>query len=324
MLRFFPRALVALSALVASASAQPASDLASRIELHPFTSRTLTDSQFLQGDKTAPSVTLSGLLRFPAKAPAGAKLPVVIIVHGSGGNNSGHENWARVFNQMGIATFNIDSFAGRKIVQVNTNQDGLGRFNMVLDTFRAQELLANHPRIDAERIAVLGTSRGGTAVVYAAMKRFQKLWSPNYKVVATFPLYASCFELVDQDHDSAGVIREFHGDADNYVDVQKCVDLFKRMKSAGVNVDYVSFPGVHHAYDNVLAGAPAPSKGAQAMFKCIVKEEKGVLVNQETKQMFSYKDACVTLDPFTGHNAEATAKTIAAVTSELKTLFKLP
>ena len=38
MLRFFPRALFALSAFVASASAQPASDLASRVELHAFTS----------------------------------------------------------------------------------------------------------------------------------------------------------------------------------------------------------------------------------------------------------------------------------------------
>jgi dienelactone hydrolase len=156
------------------------------------------------------------------------------------------------------------------------------------------------------------------------MPRFQKLWSHNYAVVATFPLYPSCFDHLDQDQEASGVIREFHGDQDNYVDVRKCVDLFARMKAAGVNVDYVGYPGAAHVFDNVLSGPPAPSKGAQSMFNCVVKEEKGVLINQETKQMFSYKDACVTLDPLTGHNSDATAKTITAVTGELKQLFKLP
>jgi dienelactone hydrolase len=323
MLRNF---FCAAALLVAgSALAQPVADLSPRSELRAFTSLTLSDSQFLQGDKNAPSVMLSGLLRFPAGAVAGAKLPAVIIVHGSGGNNSGHENWARALNRMGIATFNIDSFSGRGLVQVSNNQDALGRLNMVLDTFRAQEVLATHPRIDVQRIAVLGTSRGGTAVAYSAVTRFQRLWSPNFKTVATFPLYASCFDHLDQDEVIAGRIHEFHGEADNYVDSSKCVDWFKRIKAAGGDVAYDSFPGVHHSYDNVLSSqTPGPSKGAQSMFKCAVKEEKGVLINQETKQVFSYKDACVTLDPFTGHNADATAKTIAVVTAELKNLFKLP
>jgi hypothetical protein len=55
-----------------------------------------------------------------------------------------------------------------------------------------------------------------------------------------------------------------------------------------------------------------------------VREEKGVLVNQQTKQEFSYTDACVTLNPRLGHDPDATAKTIAAVTGELRGLFKLP
>jgi hypothetical protein len=55
-----------------------------------------------------------------------------------------------------------------------------------------------------------------------------------------------------------------------------------------------------------------------------VREEKGVLVNQQTKQEFSYKDACISLDPKLGHDPDATAKTVAAVTGELRGLFKLP
>ena len=134
---FLGLAFLACLAGAAPAGAQTPPDLASRIELRTFSSLTLTDSQFLQGDAKATPVALAGELRFPAMPVAGAKLPVVIIVHGSGGNNSGHENWARAFNRMGVATFMLDSLSGRGLTQVNTDQDRLGRFNMTLDVFRA-------------------------------------------------------------------------------------------------------------------------------------------------------------------------------------------
>ena len=328
VIRSHGRSLIVLAACLAGAApvaAQTSPDLASRIELRAFSSLNLSDSQFLQGDSKATPVTIAGELRFPATAAAGAKLPAVIVVHGSGGASATTENWARIFNRMGIASFTIDSFTGRGLVQGSTNQGTMGRFNMTLDTFRAQEVLAAHPRIDPERIAVMGFSRGGTAVLYTAMRRFQKIWSPNFKVVGTFPLYASCFDQVDEDTDVVGPIREFHGDADDYASIQQCRDYFKRMKAAGRDVAQMEFPGVHHGYDNVLGNPkPSVSKGAQSQRNCNVREEKGVLVNQQTKQEFTYKDACVTLDPQSGHDPEATAKTIAAVTGELKGLFKLP
>jgi dienelactone hydrolase len=318
-------AFLACLAAAAPAWAQTPPDLASRIELRTFSSLTLADSQFLQGDAKATPVTLAGELRFPATPVAGAKLPVVIIVHGSGGNNSGHENWARVFNQMGVATFMLDSLSGRGLTQVNTDQDRLGRFNMTLDVFRAQEMLAAHPRIDAERISLIGGSRGGTAVLYSAMRRFQKMWSPNFKVVATFPLYTSCYDHIHEDTDVVGRIHGFSGEADNYVDFRVCAAYFKRMKDAGRDVELDTLPNVHHSYDNVLSKVePTPSVGAQSQFKCVTREEKGVLVNQQTKQPFSYRDACITMNPNLGYSPDATAKTIAAVTGELRELFKLP
>jgi dienelactone hydrolase len=307
------------------AAAQTSPDLASRIELRAFSSLTLTDAQFLQGDSKATPVTIAGELRFPATAAPGAKLPAVIVVHGSGGVGAGQENWGRIFNRMGIASFTIDSFSGRGLTQVSTNQGAMGRFNMTLDTFRALELLAAHPRIDPARIAVIGFSRGGTAVLYTAMRRFQKLWSPNFKVVETFPLYASCFDSVDEDMDVVGPIREFHCGADDYASIQQCRAYFQRLKAAGRDVEQVEFPGVHHSYDNVLARTePTVSTGSQSQRNCSVREEKGVLVNQQTKQEFSYKDACISLDPKLGHDPDATAKTVAAVTVELRGAFALP
>ena len=65
------RAASAAAALMwfQSAAADPAlNDLAARTELHAFESLTLTDQQFLTGDKSGKIVTLAGELRLPQGA----------------------------------------------------------------------------------------------------------------------------------------------------------------------------------------------------------------------------------------------------------------
>ena len=113
---FLAGALAGLAPL----AAQTPPDLASRTELRPFSSLSLSDGQFLQGDGKATPVTIAGELRFPASAAPGARLPAVVVVHGSGGASATTENWARIFNRMGIASFVIDSFSGRGLTAVST------------------------------------------------------------------------------------------------------------------------------------------------------------------------------------------------------------
>ena len=45
---------------------------------------------------------------------------------------------------MGIASFRVDSFSGRGLTSVSANQAMLGRFNMILDAYRAQNVLSAH------------------------------------------------------------------------------------------------------------------------------------------------------------------------------------
>jgi dienelactone hydrolase len=69
----------------------------------------------------------------------------------------------------------------------------LGRLNFILDIYRALEFLAKHPRVDTQRLALMGFSRGGQATLYASVKRFHKLWNKSgVDFAAYLPFYPDC------------------------------------------------------------------------------------------------------------------------------------
>jgi hypothetical protein len=94
--------------------AQPLSkDIAARIEAIPIQTLTISDEQFLKGDAYGKPTTIAGVLRV---AQGSGRLPVVIFIAGSSGFGPVSDVWDRQFEEMGISTFAMDSFAGRVIV----------------------------------------------------------------------------------------------------------------------------------------------------------------------------------------------------------------
>ena len=294
---------------------------AARVEYHLIPSQTLSDEQFLRGDANGPTVQLTAELRLPQGSQA--KWPAVVIMHGSGGISPANQNWAQVLNQAGYASLVVDSFTGRGLVQVSTDQARLGRFAGVLDAFRSYEVLARHPRIDPDRIAFLGTSRGGTAVIYTAMKRFQALWSPQFKGWATFPLYPSCFDRLDRDDEVSMPIHAFHGEIDDYASKAPCLAWVDRLAAQGRVATNTVYPQAAHGYDNLLSSTtPVVSPGAQSTRMCRISERAGALINTEENKPFAYTDRCVTRDPSIGHNPAATVATQKAVLQALQALSR--
>ena len=171
-------------------AAEPVQDIAARTELHAIHTLTLSDKQFLTGDAEAKATTCRASCGSPA---ATGRLPVVVLMHGSGGMGPNIEMWAREFNAIGIATFAIDGFTGRGLTQTSTNQALLGRLNFILDIYRGLDVLAKHPRVDPQRIVLMGFSRGGQAALYASLKRFHQLWNKSGVEFAGYiPFYPDC------------------------------------------------------------------------------------------------------------------------------------
>jgi dienelactone hydrolase len=300
-------------------------DLPSRIELLSFSSLWIPDQQFLTGNEQGKEVALTGELSLPQRQ---GKVPLVILMHGSTGISAYIPYWVRHLNEIGVATFVIDGFSGRGLTEVGTNQAVLGRLNFIIDIFRSLAVLAKHPRIDPDRIAVMGFSRGGQASLFSAMKRFDKLWNKSGTSFAAYiAFYPDCSTTYKDDTAIADKpIRIFHGTADNYDPIEPCRSYVSRLKQAGHNdVTLTEYPNAPHNFDNPLGAIPAaPGKGHQSVRDCAIREgADGTLINAETGSPFSYDDQCVKLGPLLGADPEAREAARSEVTQFLQAAFGL-
>jgi len=294
-----------------------------RMEIHSFQSMTLTDQDFLTGRKEGKLVTLAGELRLPR--PGTDRLPVVILLHGSGGVSGNILDWEQDLNAMGVATFVLDSFTARGLVNINNDQSQLGRLAMIVDVYRALDVLGRHPRIDPTRIAVMGFSRGGQAALYASLKRFQRLYGPvGQEFTAYIAFYPSCNTTYHEDEDVADKpIQIFHGSADDYSPVAPCRAYVERLKAKGKNVQLTEYAGAGHNFDNRALKTPLKLEKAQTTRRCECAEaENGVIVNVKTKQPFTYADPCVEYGPTLAYDEKASTEARKAVKDFVTTTLK--
>jgi dienelactone hydrolase len=298
-----------------------------RQEFYSLQSVTLSDADFLNGKKDGVRVILAGVLRLPKLGPE--KLPAVVLLHGSGGvGGSGGmiDEWSRELNEIGIATFAVDSFSGRGIIETVTDQTRLGRLNMIIDAYRALDLVSKHRQIDASRIAVMGFSRGGQSSLYSSLIRFQKMHGPagGLEFAAHIGLYAPCGTTYRGDDDVAKPIRLLHGTADDYVPIGPCRAYVDRLSKLGKDIRLIEYPDAHHVFDAPAFKEPRKIAAAPTTRRCLMVEgDEGTVLNQETKQPFSYGDACVEKGPTVAYQEAASTQSRAYVRGFLKEVFAL-
>ena len=122
-----------------------------------------TRAQTVWGDLLLPK-TISG------------KAPALVIMHGSAGVEPwATDLWAAKLNPAGAAVFVVDSYKPRGVQETNTNQLGeqVTMPSQTADALNALRMLATHPKIDSNRIYVIGMSRGGNPAFYSAWPMYQ-------------------------------------------------------------------------------------------------------------------------------------------------------
>lgn len=210
--------------------------------------------ELMRGSPSGDAVNIVGSLFLP---PGNDKVPAVVLVHGSGGVYGALlDFWPKQFNAAGIAVFTLDMFAPRGVSSTADDQSQVPFPADVADVFAALRLLATHPRIDSQRIAIMGFSRGGTATLRAAVERIiasQKL-PDGLRYAAFISTYGGgCnggFRLIVKPGVfSKSPILFIHGDADDYTPIAPCQEYAERIGKAGTPVEFVVIPGARHKFD---------------------------------------------------------------------------
>ena len=294
-----------------------------RLEIYSIETLTLTDQQFLLGAKDGTPTRIGAELRLPQGT---ARIPAVVLIHGSGGVGANVDRWAQALNAMGIAAFILDTFTGRGISQTITDQTQLSSFSMIVDAYKGLELLSQHPRIDPTRIAVMGFSKGGFASLYSSVKRFQRLWgTPGIEFAAYISFYTRCdAPLLEDENVSDRPIRLFHGSADDYVPVAPTRRYVDRLKQAGKDIQLTVYEGARHAFDNPLYSFALSLPDAVLTSNCRRQERQlGNIINLDTGKIFSWKDVCVTRGATVGFDPDASQQAMKDVKDFLRTQWHM-
>jgi dienelactone hydrolase len=302
-----------------SHAAEPA-----KIELYVLQPTTLTDEQFLTGVRAGQPAAIAGELRLPAAATA--RVPAVVLVHGSGGATARDDRWSRELNDIGVATFLLDSFTGRGIASTVDDQSRLGELTMINDAYRALELLAKDPRIDSTRIGILGGSRGGVVALYASLTRFQRMHAPSGTAFAVYlSFYPPCSKTYIDDSEVVDrPIRLFHGTADDIAPIGQCRSYVERLRHAGKDVELTEYVGAQHGFDNPGVPLRRVVEGQPGVSPCALDESPvGRIVNRDTGLPFTRDDQCLKGRRTVGFDAGALAQATVAVKAILQRVFRL-
>jgi dienelactone hydrolase len=195
-------------------------------------------------------IVISGNLRFPSGT---GPFPAVVLAHGCGGVGNAETGWAPVLRAAGYATFVIDSFRGRNLVEVCTSARTLTGTQRIPDAYGALRILVTHPKVDAKRVALMGFSHGGILTMGAstvwARETFAPAGRPAFR--AFLPFYPYCNTIYPERERISAPVRIHTGELDDWTPAGPCARLVESLRASGQDATITIYPGAHHSFDNV-------------------------------------------------------------------------
>ena len=121
---------------------------------------------------------------------------------------------------------------------------------MVVDAYQALKLAARNPRIDRERIAILGWSKGGTVADWTSREWYRKrLSDEGLRFAAHVAFYPWCGEQPSSIKPTSAPLLFLTAELDDWSGSALCRRHVARLVRAGQEADIVVYPGAHHGFD---------------------------------------------------------------------------
>jgi dienelactone hydrolase len=219
---------------------------------------------------TGAPVRISALL-FRPEGSSSARRAAIIALHGCGGMYSTaksrrnelkrrHQAMAELLVGEGYVVLFPDSFRPRGLDEICTTENrsrAIRQSNRRLDTLAALAFLQAQPDVAPDRVAVLGWSNGGSAVLAAldaraplVARRLERAPSPPY-LRAGVAFYPGCTASLraKTGYELAAQLRLFIAGSDDWTAPRPCIDLAARLAQAGEPVKITVYPDTYHGFD---------------------------------------------------------------------------
>lgn len=314
---FIFRSLVFLILLFLTACSAPVKDYNDQIYVksisHKFINEIFDDFSTNSFDVSVP-VWAS----YPDTEIFSPPYPAIILLHSSWGLSSQERFYAKIFTDLGIAVYAIDSFTPRGVSRTSVDQTLVSSAAMIQDAYQVLDYLQNEPLIVGDKVAVMGFSKGGIVAFYSAFNSVNQAANNfQHSFAAHIAYYPWCgIRLYDMSVTGAPILIQ-GGDKDIITPVKKCEQLiheeFTRDDAQVITVK--NHPKARHAFDHpTLAKVPMMlSLDAQVPALCDLRENaQGEFIEMHSKQMVtgdnikSVLEACSTYNGNAGSNRKAT------------------
>ncbi len=226
-----------------------------------FQSSTYGDfRQILTREAPTGTITIRAILGFPDAARD--RYPAIIIVHGLGGYRDDNEGYvAAELRKSGFATLTYDSFAARGTTGAAMQGSPAYLPAGVVDAYAALRRLANEPRIDAERIAILGFSYGGEMAHLTAFERLRSALHPGsgrFAAHVAFYPGGSLGAIAERGAYTGAPLLMLLGGKDDNLPVAKVENYLAYAKAEGnpAPIETVIYPDAYHAWTVPGLGSP--------------------------------------------------------------------
>ena len=218
-----------------------------------YPSKTYYDLDILLSGAGQPATGVGDL--YLPEPHGGGAIPAMIVAHGSGGIQPGREQgYAQLLNRRGIAAFVIDYYAPRGAdgdVNYMIKVLSVTEFDVISDLYHALAILRTHPRIDPDRIGVMGMSYGGMAARFAVDSRIKRaLIGEQPGFAAVIDIYGPCFQNLRSAAATPAPMLTLRGTEDASNDLAACAQREQELRDLGLTVETEIYEGAGHAWEN--------------------------------------------------------------------------
>ncbi len=208
----------------------------------PFKIRQARKKGITLAPKIEPSVPLTGLL---SKPEGDGPFPAVVLMHGCAGIGIWNRQWTDRLVAWGYVVLDMDSFTPRGMTYICDNREisTATPWTRALDAYGAKSYMSALPYVDQARIAVMGMSHGGAAVLHT-IERATSAGLQTKPFQAAIALYPLCRRLQSVDTPTLVLI----GDKDTWTLASWCTRHLDELKSPH-DITLNIFRGAHHLFD---------------------------------------------------------------------------